>query len=150
MKKERGFTIIEVIVAIFIFTVVMLCGMSFFSFGSKVLMQAREQQYALQLAKQVMTTKDSRDHTHCPIFTKESYRPRILTYFVPEVAQTYTAIFSWEQVNNPYGYTAGQSSSTFDWYRIVWVTVTWRSHADQLNRSLSLHSVGVKSPNYEP
>jgi prepilin-type N-terminal cleavage/methylation domain-containing protein len=143
MKKERGFTIIEVIVAVTIFAVVLLGSTAFFTFGSKVLVQAREQQYALQIAKELMTTKDTRDHGGCPIFTNPSYRPRVVTCYVPEVSQTYTATFSWEQVDHPYG----ASSVSDDYYRVIWTTVTWRSHGDNIARSLSLHSVGVQSPN---
>lgn len=142
--KERGFTIIEVLVSVVLFAVVMLCGMSIFSFAHNILVRAREQSYALQIAKNQMSLRDTRDVGGCPIFKPGDplCAPRSGVHYVPELNITFNSVFSWEQVNDPFG----ASAAVYDWYKAIHVVVTWHSNVDNADRTLSLHTAGVYAP----
>ena len=51
MNNRKGFTLVEVMVASIIFSIVMLNGLAFFSFGKRPVIRAQETSFALQLAE---------------------------------------------------------------------------------------------------
>jgi prepilin-type N-terminal cleavage/methylation domain-containing protein len=148
--EERGFTVVEVIVAVVIFSAATLCGMSFFIFGNHILMRAREESFALMIAENEMAQVRTKCVAHCSVFADRFGLPEEKNHPVPQLGITYHSLFSWDQVDTPYAAPAGgQQHPVYDWYRVVWVTVTWHSNSDNADRSLSLHTAGVMSPRHD-
>jgi prepilin-type N-terminal cleavage/methylation domain-containing protein len=141
--KARGFSIIEVVVAVAIFSIVMLCSLSFFSFSNNIMRRAREQDYALRIAKNEILTCKIACVSSCPPFRDPTEQPVIRYHVIPELGLTYCSDLGWNQAGSDFGTPVNTYA---DWYKVVTVTVTWNSTIDRSTNSVSLHTMATVSP----
>jgi prepilin-type N-terminal cleavage/methylation domain-containing protein len=144
--NERGFSIIEVIVALLVFGTVTLCGLSFYSLGHNTFMRGREQTYALQIAHNKLSKVRLICPAKCAPFDDPNESPVIEVHYIPQVGLKYTSYLSWVQIDNPFGIPPADHTCVYDWYKIVTASVVWTSNIDKVERSLSLCTFGVKAP----
>jgi prepilin-type N-terminal cleavage/methylation domain-containing protein len=128
MRKNKGFTLIETMMAMMIFVIVMLFCLTFFVFGNRRLAKANEVSYAVQLAKDDM----------------ESVRAVAYNLVVPAGATSITNPQTGIAFTRVRGVqTVGAAGET---YKIISVTVTWRAADTNNPMSVSVHSIA--SPPY--
>ena len=64
MHKKKGVTLVEVMVAILIFTIVMLGGLVFFFYGRTYISQSNHERMALELTKEKIELWKADDYSH--------------------------------------------------------------------------------------
>jgi prepilin-type N-terminal cleavage/methylation domain-containing protein len=117
MKHTRGFTLVEVMIASIIFAIVMLYGISFFTFGRKPVVKAQETNFALQLAEDDMEyslnqgfTVSAATDTITSAQNIDFKRTRNLSYLSGELSQC-VQVTSKVEWNSPSMRQAAESSS---------------------------------------
>lgn len=147
--NRRGFTIIEVIMALFVFSVAMLSGLSVYSLGHNTMVRAKEQTHALQIAHNEIIKLRLACITTCPPFGQPDAQFKT-EHYIPELSLKYTSYLSWHQVDQPFGArVAGYSFKypvSYDWYKVVTATVVWHSNVDNVERRLSLCTTAAAPP----
>ena len=112
----RGTTIVEVIVAIVIFSVFMLAGLNFFFFARKFSSDARQWIYAVNFGKAQMNSYQTMRFDDPAIAMNNSINPYIKTATGPDgTIYTFTASVTDLSMNNTI-------------YKDIAATVTWPGH----------------------
>lgn len=131
MKNTRGFTLIEVVVALVIFSLTMLFGLSFFVYGRKNMQGAYETTTMLQVAKDKIETEKTRAYDSiisiAPVVVpKGSVIP--YDYTITQTVSVETTL------SGPLGCSNVNS-------KIIDVTVSWTSLARGSNESITLKTM---------
>jgi prepilin-type N-terminal cleavage/methylation domain-containing protein len=122
MKNKHGFTLIELVVSITIFSFVMLYGLAFFTYGNKNKAKAREMVYALQIAQDKIEELRTYQYLNLPSSPVDE---SIVNSNSGKTFARNTTL-----TPDPLGFNA----------REVAITVTWRSDTGK-QESLSLRTI---------
>ncbi len=122
LTKNKGFSIVEVMVAILVIFITMLFGLSFFSFGHKDIAKGKHVTYAVQLAKDEIEVIKAAQYPYIPV--------------------TGNTTFIKYGVNFLCSYGSNEIANDVEQYKIIFVTVTWT--ADSVPQMISLHTIVTK------
>jgi prepilin-type N-terminal cleavage/methylation domain-containing protein len=112
MNASRGFTLIEVLVSMLIFSIAMLFGLSFFMFGQQHMVRADESTYAVQFAQEGM----------------EYWRS--VPYDSVQLSSTVARTDPYSGMPYNRSTSAPEFTMLSEKYKVVSVTVTWTSHGN--------------------
>jgi prepilin-type N-terminal cleavage/methylation domain-containing protein len=110
MHNKKGVTLVEVMVAILIFTIVMLGGLVFFFYGRTHISHSNHQRMALELAKEKMETWKADDYDNVlnenepniPLGGIQFSRNTVVNeVLVGGVYKEVTVTTSWQEKGNP-------------------------------------------------
>ncbi len=115
--KNSGYTLIEMVLAMVIFCVLMLCSAPFFGFGHKQVYKAGETGYSLQLAKDKVEILKAGTYDGIPVSSHTVHYYKGLTY-------------------DAY-YGASEVYTVDEQYKVVYVTVAWSAQEVNLHTIIS-------------
>ncbi|MFH1414465.1 MAG: prepilin-type N-terminal cleavage/methylation domain-containing protein [Elusimicrobiota bacterium] len=116
MNNNKGFTLMEIVVALVLFSSIALTSVAFFSYGQKQGVKAKRVNYALEIAEEEIE-----------ILKTKSYND--LGSMGPQAHTRYGTVFN---VN----YAANEVGTYTEAYKVVTVTVTWSADGRQRNIEL--------------
>ena len=122
MKKNAGFTLIEIVVSLLIFSVVMIVGLSFFVGSRRDVQKSKREDYAMQLSKDSAEFYNARSYPGIPVSSSSLFSMGGIDF---------QRFFS----ANEFYITASYGGSPPSYigsvpYKILSVTVTWFSPAE--------------------
>ena len=124
MTKEAGFTLVEVLVAILVFSFTMFLGLTIFRYRHKHIIRSREVKFGLGLAGDRTETLKTDEYDQVPP----------LDQHLQTTHSRYGTIFTCD-------YWANEIITSTERYKVVSVTVTWISAGTTLDKEINVRTI---------
>jgi prepilin-type N-terminal cleavage/methylation domain-containing protein len=132
MKKNSGYTLIEVLIAMLIFAINMLFAFTFFTYGNQSKVRSEETNFALNIARDEIEAVKAVDYDHIPL---DNTVPVTIIHEGTKAGETtagkstrkdYTDSKTSQRLTYTYWVGVQEIKNWNDRYMIVQATVTWR------------------------